>query len=603
MTDKRDGILSASGNKTVDVQEERKRLSNAGRLHWFHWAIVTCSLILTFSAWYFTKTQVEQKTQEQFDRQSNQVIELISERMQKYEDALWGGVAAIHSQSFDIDNVEWAAYSEALELELKYPGINGIGVIYYVEKADLPAFLKNERINRPDFKNHPQHTRDIYLPITYIEPVASNAKAVGLDMAHETNRFTAAIKARDTGRAQITGPIVLVQDSEKTPGFLFYAPFYQGGNTKHNSLERRQEQFIGLVYAPFIFKKLLKGTLDENKRSVGLRIKDTDNTLYDELLESNTDYDSKPLFKKTASINIYGREWTFDIWSTQSFRHQTHNSQPRIILAGGIFIDILLLTLFVMLAKSNRYAINFANRLTNSYRIKTQDLESANLELEEFAYRTSHDLRSPITSSIGLLNVATKAIENKKNENAMTSLNYAQNSLETLKTLIDDILTLTKTKNLEEPHEEIDINQMINDSLDAIKYTENFDRLDITKDLQLKTTVYSKRLRVKLIIENLLSNAVKYQDLNKSSSFVKISTAEVGDDFMIEVEDNGLGIPQNLQDQLFSMFKRFHPQISQGSGLGLYMIKKSTAIIEGKITFIDTKDGSKFILKAPREFK
>ena len=66
---------------------------------------------------------------------------------------------------------------------------------------------------------------DDHWPITLIEPVAINASAVGLDMAHETNRYTAARKARDTGTSQITGPIVLVQDSARTPGFLFFVPF------------------------------------------------------------------------------------------------------------------------------------------------------------------------------------------------------------------------------------------------------------------------------------------------------------------------------------------------------------------------------------------
>lgn len=593
-------ILSISENNVSNVFEEHKRLSNAGKLHWFHWAIVLCSLILTFSAWYFTNSQVKQKTEEQFQRQSKQVVELISERMQKYEDALWAGVAAIHSQSSGIDNNEWGRFSEALQLEEKYPGINGIGVIYYVEPQNLESFLARERELRPNFRIHPEHQRDIFLPITYIEPVNANAKAVGLDMAHEINRFTAAIKARDTGEAQITGPIILVQDSEKTPGFLFYVPFYKGSNAEHETLAQRQEQFIGLVYAPFIFKKLLEGTLDEAKRSVGFQIKDGDDILYDELVKTNTDYDAKPLFKKELSIDIYGRQWAFTIWSTKTFRRQNNNNQPWIILAGGIFIDALLLTLFILLAKSNRYAIEFSNRLTNSYKAKTQDLENANSELEEFAYRTSHDLRSPITSSMGLLDVLKKMIESGQPEKALLSLSHAHKSLATLKVLIDDILTLTKTKNIEEEPQEVDVSKLVNDSLESISYMDNFERLTIIKNFDLNDKVCLKRMRLKLVIENLISNAVKYQDLNKDHSFVKIFTESDDDYFIVKVEDNGLGIPSNLQEQIFSMFKRFHPQTSYGSGLGLYMIKKSADIIKGEISFTDTGNGSLFILKAPK---
>jgi CHASE1-domain containing sensor protein len=84
--------------------QEQLRIRKAGSLHWFHWVIVASSLVLTLSAWYFTSNQVQQKTHEQFLRQSSQVVELLSERLQKYEDALWAGVAAINSQSSGIDH-------------------------------------------------------------------------------------------------------------------------------------------------------------------------------------------------------------------------------------------------------------------------------------------------------------------------------------------------------------------------------------------------------------------------------------------------------------------------------------------------------------------
>jgi CHASE1-domain containing sensor protein len=88
--------------------------------------------------------------------------------------------------------------------------------------------------------------------------VANDTQAVGLYMTHETSRFTAAIKARNADTARITGPIVLFQDNEKTLGFLFYTPFYKGKYGSHTTSQARKEKFFGLVYAPFIFKKLLQ---------------------------------------------------------------------------------------------------------------------------------------------------------------------------------------------------------------------------------------------------------------------------------------------------------------------------------------------------------
>ena len=204
----------------VPLDLDREKLIEAGRLHWFHWLVIALSLVLTFGAWYFAQSQVDEKVEAQFQREAAQSVELISERMQKYEDALWGGVGAIQAQGGDINHTDWLTFSETLSLVVKYPGINGIGVIHSVQPEQLPGYLEEQRRLRPDYAIHPAHGESEYLPITYIEPVATNQKAVGLDMAHEANRYNAAKKARDTGTAQITGPITLVQDAQKTPGFV-----------------------------------------------------------------------------------------------------------------------------------------------------------------------------------------------------------------------------------------------------------------------------------------------------------------------------------------------------------------------------------------------
>ena len=109
----------------------------------------------------------------------------------------------------------------------------------------------------------------------------------------------------------------------------------------------------------------------------------------------------------------------------------------------------------------------------------------------------------------------------------------------------------------------------------------------------------TKKNRFTLILENLISNAIKYQDTDKENSFIKISTYGIGAKLALEVEDNGLGIPEDQQDKLFTMFKRFHPKVSFGSGLGMYMVKNSLDILGGEISFKDSGDGSIFKILIP----
>ncbi len=293
-------------------------LEKLDALHGFHWVVVLGSLFLTFGAWYISKTQVEEKNKIRFEREADQIKNLVLERMQKYEDALWAGVGYIRASGGDINFNNWSYYADAIHIEEKYPGINGMGVIHSISKARLSTYLTKQRKLRPNYKIYPKHEENEYLPISYIIPVKGNQKAVGLDMAHETNRFVSAKKAIDTGEARITGPITLVQDKEKTPGFLFYAPFYRGGT--YTNIRERREKIVGMVYAPFIVKKLMNGVLAKQSRHINIKISDQNFVLYNEHNFNSIDFDPKPLFQETSKIPLYGRTWDFEIWSAKSFR-------------------------------------------------------------------------------------------------------------------------------------------------------------------------------------------------------------------------------------------------------------------------------------------
>lgn len=337
-------------------------------LHWYHWLVISASLFLTFIAWKVSDNQVQQKRAELFTIQTAQLLEQISERMSHYEVALKAGAATVQTFGQQTNVDQWKNFSDRLNLTDTYPGINGIGIIYHVEPNEIPQFVEQQRVFRPNFAIHPHHNNQEYWPITYIEPLLGNEKAVGLDMAFEDNRFSAAKKARDTGTAQITAPIILVQDLKKTPGFLQYIPFYKSTNL--DTLEQRQLHFVGHVYAPFIMVKLMEGTLKQSNRQLVFSVFDGDDSLYDELIPNNSYYDANPVFKKTITIDMYGRPWTFNIQTALSFKSSTHSNQPLIILVGGIIIDGMLLFIFITLTRSQKQAIAIANKIMQTLSIR-----------------------------------------------------------------------------------------------------------------------------------------------------------------------------------------------------------------------------------------
>ncbi len=367
-------------------------------------------------AWQFSIYQVKNRTALRFEAARDQALGLITNGMNKYEDALWAGVAAVDSHGGEISYQDWRTFAHRLRIEERYPGIGGIGVIIDVAPDEMAGFLAEQRQERPGFRVFPEHDSPYLMPITYIEPEELNNFAVGLDVAHETNRRTAALASRDTGQAQITGPIVLVQDAGKTPGFLFYAPVFKGG--RQADINARRETFLGAVYAPFVVHKLMDGLLAKELRHVRFSIRDGNELIYDEHSVDDPANDPEPMFSEHVEIALYGRTWTLDMRTNHVFRDENRNTKPTIILIAGLLIESLIITLLVLMARANKRSVAYADQVTLALRqekrklVETNsELTSKNEELERFAYVASHDLKTPIRGISGLTEMVQEDLE------------------------------------------------------------------------------------------------------------------------------------------------------------------------------------------------
>ena len=129
---------------------EKDLLTSSGisSLNWIHWVVLTASLFLTVSAWYITSKQSKDKVRAQFEIEKFRLIDTVESRLEKYENALRSGVAAIQMLEGKIDYNFWKTFAKNLAIEKKYPGINGIGVIFYLERKQLNSFINFQSIFR-----------------------------------------------------------------------------------------------------------------------------------------------------------------------------------------------------------------------------------------------------------------------------------------------------------------------------------------------------------------------------------------------------------------------------------------------------------------------
>ncbi len=282
------------------------QLERSGRLGHVHYAVVGLSFVLTLAVWQYATYQVDTRIEDGFDRSSDQVLNLISERMRRYDEALWSSVAMIQANNGEIDYHRWREFARNLKINTRYPGIHGLGVVMAVPTLDMPELIAREQRDRPDFTVHPELPGPMRWPIVYIEPAEANAKAIGLDIGFENNRLSALMAARDTGLSRITAPIRLVQDNGSTPGFLFFAPYYRAGAAL--DAEARRQRFAGAIYAPFVVKRMLQGFLDKDQRHIRISISDAGERIYDEHAEVDDSTDPAPMFTREVTLELYGRQ-------------------------------------------------------------------------------------------------------------------------------------------------------------------------------------------------------------------------------------------------------------------------------------------------------
>jgi signal transduction histidine kinase len=244
------------------------------------------------------------------------------------------------------------------------------------------------------------------------------------------------------------------------------------------------------------------------------------------------------------------------------------------------------------------YAVMVKKLIKSKQEIETKnkDLTIVNKELDRFVYSASHDLRSPISSLKGLVDIM-KTEEDP--EEVKSYLEMMQSVLDKQDQFIKDIIDYSRNKRTKDVIKKVSLVQIVNDSIAQLQYIEEVKKINITKEL-LVDKMFSDNLRLKIIINNLLSNAIKYADFEKEKSFISIKTYPSNNAFIIEIEDNGIGISKQYLDRIFDMF--FVTNKNKGTGLGLYIVKESVEKMHGTIR-VESKihSGSKFIVTIPHQ--
>ena len=231
-------------------------------------------------------------------------------------------------------------------------------------------------------------------------------------------------------------------------------------------------------------------------------------------------------------------------------------------------------------------------------RKQNEELVKINKELDSFVYSVSHNLRAPLMSVLGLINLVQ--IENKNGDHAMNKyFQMMQHSIHKLDDTLKEILDYSRNARSALNLTEVDIKKMIEESFDRLKYMEGSESISKSIEVDDRPVFHTDGYRLSVIINNIVSNAIKYRDIHKDHNELRVKIDLTDRELTLTFTDNGIGIPNEYLPRIFGMFFRATER-SEGAGLGLYIVRETVDKLQGTIQVESTNgEGTSFKITIP----
>jgi PAS domain S-box-containing protein len=225
----------------------------------------------------------------------------------------------------------------------------------------------------------------------------------------------------------------------------------------------------------------------------------------------------------------------------------------------------------------------------------TKSLQQSNYGLKQFAYITSHNLKSPVNNISSLLSLVDQSRISADNKEMLSKINQLAS---TLNDTLDDLTKIISVSDgsSQETAEVLNFKSVIDSVLVSLGPMVQESNASITLDLKIQEIRYSKSFLYSILL-NLIGNAIKYRSAEKQPEII-LATRKENDNILLTVQDNGLGIDLSIhKDKVFNLYNRFHNHV-EGKGMGLFLIKSQVESLGGSVDLKSKPgEGSTFIIR------
>jgi len=219
-------------------------------------------------------------------------------------------------------------------------------------------------------------------------------------------------------------------------------------------------------------------------------------------------------------------------------------------------------------------------RAEEDIRRKAKDLQEKNEELTRFTYAVSHDLRSPLVTIQTFQGYLEQDVRSQDAARIEKDLRYIRNAADKMGLLLDELLRLSRVGRVTNPPEEAPLQSLVKEALDLVagRLTARGVKVVVTEEPVMLT---GDRTRLVEVFQNLVDNATKFMG-DEPAPRVEIGVEQAGEELVLFVRDNGIGIEPQLQPLVFDLFRKLDPG-TDGVGIGLALVRRIVELHGGRI--------------------
>ena len=353
------------------------------------------------------------------------------------------------------------------------------------------------------------------------------------------------------------------------------------------------------LYLLDIAHKKILFTNREFNNSVDLSLFKDFDTKGIKVFDSFLHKDDVKLFHKTFAKVLEGKKERYNViarfaydgknyrWVNQrfkAFRRDEDNKVTQVLLVG---IDI----------HKQKKAEEKTRELNEKLTRQNKKLKKVNHELDKFIYSTSHDMRAPLSSILGLINLY------KRDNDTSTKdiyIDHIESSVVKLEEFIHEIVDFSRNKKTRLYPDKIAITEFLHETYSHLRFINSSNKILFEVVPRGVKEIVTDKERLAIVVRNILSNAIVYAN-TKVDSFIRCVIEATGSSYIIRIIDNGIGIDAGHLDKVFDMFHRASEH-SKGSGLGLYIARETVTMLGGKLG-IQSKpfEGTELTIELPKK--